>query len=168
MNLYNIGLGAATNIKAKWDFPVAKMATEINKLAQQALIPAYHEYKDGFLEYRSEQYGYTTFIWKNERTITLDYLLPQGLEQTGRSLTLPRTFVHLVSSYLYFLARQKRGKTDRMDSSVPPLDVFLEYNDISGAQHSVVFGLQFEASALSLDATQPMDIQGYIEPRKRG
>jgi hypothetical protein len=164
VNLYNIGLGAATNIKATWDFPVAEIAEKINKLAQQALVPAYYEYKNGILSFSSEGYGQIGMVWRNEKTRSLDYLLPQSTVGEGTPLMLPCTFIHLISSYLYFRLVNKNAN----DFSVPPLSVLLEYGDISGGQHSVAFGLQVKMKMLSVPTdSQPMMMEGYIEPRKR-
>ena len=39
----NVGLGAAKEVTLKWSFPIEELVSNINKMAQKSLIPAYFE-----------------------------------------------------------------------------------------------------------------------------
>ena len=93
MNLYNVGLGAATNINVVWNFAVEDMVEEINRLAQRTLSPAFYEYKQGVLSLVSPTWPEITISWENEKKASLDYIMPESTHHTAAALRFPLTYI---------------------------------------------------------------------------
>jgi hypothetical protein len=160
VRLYNVGLAAATNIRVAWNFPVEDLADEVNKLAQRALVPAYFDAKRGRLSFASEIWKtHFTVMWGNERTQSLDYLLPESVahSQPPPLIEIPTTITVLISSWLYFWSL---GKGDQ-DWSIPEARLEIDYRDIAGIERHGAFEFEFTPIVVGSDA-----FSLRIEPRK--
>jgi hypothetical protein len=164
MNIYNVGLGVATNVRIIWGFPVEDMVTKINQLTSQTLTPAYFDYHKttGWLHLKSTTWQEIAFSWNVESKTSLDYVLPESVKQTGVQLKLPLTFIYLSMSYLFMQIVVQTGEKTVDMPDVPPLNVQLLYQDVSGAEHRAAFNLQFHPGMIV--GSPPMEIHGYIEP----
>jgi len=139
--LHNVGLGAARSVKLTWSFPIERATQEANERAQRALIPAYFTYDDGALSLKSETLGTGTSFWSNQRSVSLDFVLPASVEAEPLTLSLPLAYIELCSALLYF-AMNTQGDPNFPD--FPALQATLEFLDIGGTKHEA----QYEFSIL--------------------
>jgi hypothetical protein len=168
VSIYNIGLGAATNIQVRWNFPIERIADETNKLAQRALVPAYFEYKSDSLKFQSEAWRQIQYysIWHNQRESEIDYILPESTQRSEVEVEIPDAVTKLISSYIYFNAIQKRD-TPTWELDIPPLEATISYSDISGEKRTQRFDLNFRVTYISnCRDTTPTTVLLRIEPVK--
>ena len=166
MNLYNVGLGAATNINVVWNFAVEDMIEEINRLAQRTLTPAFYEYNKGALSLESQTWPKTTILWENEKKASLDYIMPESSQHTAAALTIPMTYIQLLSTYLYL---QHVQKDNRAEMKAFPLKIDISYGDISGRRHQVSFSLRVNVEIIastSKKKNSPVTFDAYIDAQK--
>lgn len=74
-------------------------------------------------------------FWRNEKTASLDYIMPESVQKGGVALEIPGTYAHLISAYPYLRFIQK---DDKQELSMPPLNVIISYHDISGRSSSLL------------------------------
>jgi UPF0716 family protein affecting phage T7 exclusion len=174
INLYNVGLGAATSVTILWDLPIAKMVTQINALAQQTLTPVYYKYEKDLLSLESEIWGKKTLIWSSSiRTTSIDYILPESQRGGhylyyvgGMPIMIPPVFTDLVSAYLYFSIMKKESDT-QFES--PVLSAVISYNDISGFRYQDVFKVKCDITLVTHpQQDRPMTFEGSLQSEKVG
>ncbi|MDE0342060.1 MAG: hypothetical protein OXK82_02620 [Deltaproteobacteria bacterium] len=135
--IVNVGLGAARDLKVSWQFPIDQMISCINLLAQQSLVPAYYEHKNGFLSLESKMSW--AVRWGREEEI--GYVLPALISETApKELSLPKAYVALVFGHYHFALQAHRS--DKSDAAqlidipdLPKLKCQIDYGDIGGLKH---------------------------------
>jgi len=143
-----------------WSFPFEAVTKQVNELAQRSLSAAYFTFEDESLSLDSQDFGKSTSMWMNQKQATVDYVLPASVDHDLLPLTIPHAYVQIVSSLLYFAARQ----TDLGQfPEIPPLLVCMEYSDIGEAKHRATFSIQFQVSAIG---DKGEFISGYLEAKK--
>jgi len=158
--LRNVGLGAAKEVSLKWSFPIEELISNINKMAQKALIPAYFEYENEVLSLKSEQLVAATSMWGNQKQDAVDYVLPASTDREGVNIRVPPAYMELVSALLYFSAREK----DRHSfPDMPVLKLDLEYFDIGGDIHKSSFKVELNLIAIHGDGE---GFHGYMQSKK--
>jgi hypothetical protein len=162
-NLYNVGLGAATSINVVWNFAVEDMVQEINRSAQRTLTPAFYEYNKGILSLESKTWPEITIFWKTEKTVPLDYIVPESTHHAGTTLRIPLTYIQLFSTYLYLQILQN---DNRNEMKIFPLQIKISYGDISGQRHQVSFSLHINVVSASKRKDSSMTFDAYIDAEK--
>ncbi|MGV3470009.1 hypothetical protein [Limnobacter sp.] len=156
----NVGLGTAKGVSIKWSFPFDVVTKQVNEVAQKSLSAAYYTFEEESLSLDSQDFGKSTSMWMNQKQVTMDYVLPASVDNDPVLLTLPHAYVQIVSSLLYFSARQ----TDRGPfPEIPPLSARMEYSDISESKHKATYSIQFYLSAIG---GKGEFISGYLEAKK--
>lgn len=158
--LRNIGLGTAKNVSVSWSFPFESVTKQINETAQKTLSAAYFTFDKDSLSIDSENLGKSTSMWVNQKQVTLDYVLPAAITHEPVMLNLPHAYIQIVSSLLYFSAKDKKPFPE-----IPPLIAKVEFYDIGEAKHSSTFNIQFQVSAIGGAGEF---ICGSIESQKNG
>lgn len=141
LNLINIGLGAAKHVRLGWDFPIQKMVNDTNNLAQRALASTYIDYEDLSFTIKRRDGSGETFMWKNQQTTLIDYVLPANASSLPPIIYLPSAYLVLIELSLHFVHTAKNMEEL---PSIPPLAVSLAYQDIGGREISATFELSFE------------------------
>ena len=160
LSLRNVGLGTAKAISISWLFPFDTVTKQVNELAQKSLSAAYFTFDEKALSLDSQDFGKSASMWINQRQGTIDYVLPVAVEHDPSLVTIPHAYIQIVSSLLYFSARQ----TDLGEfPEIPPLVVSMEYFDIGEAKHHATFSIQFLPSCIWEKGEL---ISGYLEARK--
>jgi hypothetical protein len=160
--LVNIGLGAAKSVVASWSFPIQDMVDDLNERAKRTLTPALFAFEEnGILSLNSEKLGTRASIWVNQKTETIDYVLPAAVQREPVMLQLPDAYI-LATSALLFLG----FIDDRRESFpvVPPLQVTFAYLDIAGEKRQACFDIQLHVVAGGQNGSF---IHCYLEPNKR-
>ena len=137
--LWNVGLGAAKEVKIRWNFPIDKLVLLVNRLAQESPKPVYFQWRNEVLNMVWDNSPYYLLNWTAEKESDIDFILPASISQTATELIIPKLYIELVSSLVYFAIKVK--KIEQNISKIPPLKCLLKYNDIGGAKHSVKFAL---------------------------
>ena len=161
--LRNIGMGAAKNISVSWSFPIEKMISQVNDLAQRTSTPAYFTLENGSLSLHSDALGNRGSPWANQQQVSLDYVLPAAIQKEPTPVELPDAFILLVSAWLFLSVKNKDPNSTL---EIPKITVHLEYRDIGDKRHTAVFEFKIgEAMQLDVDTTL---MHGYLEPKKCG
>lgn len=137
--LRNVGLGAAKSIAVSWSFAVAETVAAINERAQRARIPAFFTVDNDVVKLKSETFGNLIVFWRNEQSMSLDYVLPASVEQPAAELRVPFAFMLLYTVAL-FLAFREDEVTPPLEH-LPTLTAHLEYRDIGNRAHHSSFEL---------------------------
>lgn len=158
--LRNIGLGAARAVDLQWSFDLAGTARLANDLARRALIPAYFRVENENLSIKSPDLGNGTSMWRNQRQIRIDFVLPSSVEKEPVPVRLPHAYVTLVAALVYLTAKVKDGVHS---VELPSLTAAFTYNDIGGGGHEQIFEVKTHLVMLSGGGDW---MTGYVECAK--
>lgn len=173
--LYNVGLAAATNVKISWDFPIAMLVDQVNKLAQQDLIPGYFEFNSdhNLFSFHSDSWGRQFMSTADLDDITIDYLLPESAQNSKTTVTMHLPIQILLSTQIFFkygpvLLSQHKGVVDKGERftslQLTPLRATILYQDISGVEHQQSFEFRFELSTAR--GGDDLEVLLRIKPRR--
>ncbi|KJC43694.1 hypothetical protein UP09_17105 [Bradyrhizobium sp. LTSP885] len=137
--LVNIGLGAATTVAVTWDFPMVSFVAATGMLAVNSGYPERIEFKNGAVSVTKPQ---ITSYWQNQRYDHFDYLVPASIDKEPAKLDLPSAYILAVATRMaLFLG--VLPNSDREEPDIPPLQLFLEFNDIAGRRHCMRYEIEF-------------------------
>jgi hypothetical protein len=100
--LVNIGLGAATNLSATWEFPMVSFVAAMGMLAVNRGYPEKIEYNNGALKLSSPR---ITSLWRNQKQDHFDYLLPAAIDKEPARIDLPSAYMLAVATRMSFFLR---------------------------------------------------------------
>jgi hypothetical protein len=133
--LVNIGMGAATSVSTKWEFPMESLISETRRMARARGFPEEIEFKNnGAVSCVKPQ---VTSFWRNQQGGHFDYLLPASIDHDPVRLNLPSAYILAVAAHMSLLLKTlgDEDDEDREAPQVPPLRLSLEFNDIAGQRH---------------------------------
>jgi hypothetical protein len=136
MPLSNVGLGAAKQISIVWSFAIEDVITQINEITKESLIPAYFEYKQGMLSFNSEDMGKSVSMWDNQKSNSIDFVLPAPVDKLPTKLVIPLAFTQLTSALICFSSQNENFKNF---PDMPELNAEMSYFDIGGTKHTSKF-----------------------------
>jgi hypothetical protein len=142
---YNLGLGAAQNIKIQYTCNYLKFIEEINEYKVNEDLEIIHS--NNCIKIRFQR-GRIKFNLKNHEYLSFDYILPANIEKNPLRIPLPEPFKHLYSALIfssYYSDMQKVMK-------VPDITINITYNDIAGNLYKKEYVLKFK----------PRGIQGTL------
>jgi hypothetical protein len=135
--LVNIGMGAATNVLATWDFPLEAFVGYVRQLENTHGYPVDIEYKKGTVSVSSQQQ--MASFWNSQRVTHFDYILPTSIKAEPTKLFLPHSYILAVSVCAGVFVRDY----DESGPKVPPLKLSLEFRDIAGKKHRMLYNIHF-------------------------
>jgi hypothetical protein len=159
--LRNIGLGSAKRVVVSWSFPFETLVQEVNELAQRTLSAAYFSFEKGVLSIKSEGLGNMSSMWLNQRTETLDFVLPAAVQSEGVMLELPHAYIQIVSAIFHFAAKDE---DKQKFPEIPALRADFEFFDISEKKHSACFDIFFH---MAMIGGRGEIIHGSLETKKK-
>ncbi|MDD2776472.1 MAG: hypothetical protein PHU06_10995 [Gallionella sp.] len=159
--LRNVGLGTAKAIAISWSFPIDQTIERVNQSAQKTLTPAYFSRDDWGVSLKSESLGNGTSMWKNQKNVSVDFVLPASVEREPMEVRLPHAYVQLCSAVLYFASKDKHAK---FSFDLPILSANIEYVDIGNLTHRATFEFILNVVAISGNG-EAFDV--YIDCTKR-
>lgn len=143
-SIENIGLGAARDIRIKWNFNVSKACSIIEKTAPNHLKI---HYDDGLLSVKNserEELIRTSFLFDLEESTTYDFILPRKDERFKMSPFIPQPILELYT--IMFLIRHDIFYRNEMPDmyfedfpEFPKLSAKLTYTDIGGKCYCKIF-----------------------------
>lgn len=163
--IVNIGLGTAKQIKATWFFDFKTYINEINKSAQEALIPAYFEYENEVLNFKSDLDSAIHF-WSNQKYQEIDYILPISIDGNPAELFFPKAIIFAITSDCFFwLQKDDRKKIDF--PVFPKIELQLCYYDIGNKKHCEKFEIKIELSVVKGERNSPCSFEGFIKSERK-
>lgn len=98
VQLFNIGLGPAKGISLKWSFDKEALATKINQLAMENhSARAVDIERHGLVEITAKNGNRAAFNLNADLCEEFDFALPYHIEDRGLSVSVPGSFVTLIS-----------------------------------------------------------------------
>jgi hypothetical protein len=158
LRLFNIGMGTAKNITAKWEFDIKECINKIKELDGEKKYTI--ELKES--DYLEVSYSHRQIFFPRMTMMdSIDYILPAHVENEPYKLRIP--YLYLVLTSIIFTLSFKKG----LNSSFPShhgLKVALNYLDIGNNEHKKEFLIETQPFSFSqsADAESP-DIWGSVE-----
>lgn len=159
--LRNIGLGPARGVHLRWDFDLDGMVKTANALAQRTLTPAYFSIDEWGVSIKSEALGNGSSLWKNQREITIDFVLPASIDKEPVPVRLPHAYVQLATALMYL--RSKDEDTE-FSFELPSMKAAFTFSDIGGIEHVAVFDVKVRPVSFNGSGE---GMTGYVECIKR-
>lgn len=159
--LRNVGLGTAKEVAISWSFPIDETIERVNQSAQRTLTPAYFSNDEWGVSIKSESLGNGTSMWRNQKKVSVDYVLPASIEKEPVDVKLPHAYVQLCSAELYF---SQKDKDVNGSYNLPPLTANIEYIDIGNRKHCAIF--EFKLNIVMIVGSGEA-FNGYIDCTKR-
>jgi hypothetical protein len=137
--LMNIGLGAATNVRVNWDFPMVSFVAATGMLAADSGAPERIEFSKGVVRLNKPRIA---SFWTNQQRDHFDYLVPASIDREPTKLEIPSAYILAVATRMSLFLRDFHDGEGEFPG-IPPLLLFLEFNDISGKRHSMSYQIGF-------------------------
>ena len=100
-------------------------------------------------------------MWRNQRKVLIDFVLPASVQREPVEVSLPHTYVLLCSALVHLESKEKDGERS---FEVPPLTARIEYMDIGNRKHQVTFDFQVDLISI---AGAGEAFNGYVDCRIR-
>jgi len=176
--IYNIGAGAAKEIKIKWDFDIQGTIKHIQDYSYHNSIPIIVSTHNNFLHIETKDRKVVINV-KLESNPEYAYLMPASITSQGLEVHLPWTFMELLS-ILVFIGKHQLDKKSNDGSVVqledsffefPTLHCGLSYLDIGGEKYSKKFDVTVTMFAIrtfekEFNSTKPA-FNGMVEFKER-
>ena len=127
MNIRNLGLGSASNICARWTFPMKKAVKEVNEIARGISALSFAH---GRVRVRSDETE-VLMAWRSHQREVFDYINTVSNDGGSLSLAVPATYGIVVSAMIFYNEQSPKPRSLR----IPVLRLDLSYRDIG--QHKV-------------------------------
>ena len=144
IKLFNLGNGAAKNIKVLWSFPLEEFTEHVNSISPKgkyrvAIVPkallGMTVYQNGSLV--------ESINLELDMKCDYDYLLPVSIESTGLSVQFPISYSILFSLYSDIIynsdVMQTMSDKPGANYSIPPLQLKISYEDLNGKKYHAAF-----------------------------
>lgn len=155
----NIGLGTANNVRIKWSFPIEKVVKEVNEIAGTERVLTYNR-KSKRLNVKLNEGEIQSVGWWPHRRSSIDYILPASIKTTPTTIMVPAVYQVVVSAMVFFCEKREEG--ERV-SSLPPLKLKIRYKDIGQRAHSALFDVRCEVGIWKRDGEI---VRGYLKYRR--
>ncbi|UQS17213.1 hypothetical protein [Pseudomonas sp. HS6] len=144
VDVYNIGLGPAKNMKISWSFSISSALAKIDALADSGVNVKTFKYKNDFLFSNAE--GGSSSAWRNQKTIIIDFVLPASVDKQSLVVRIPYVYSVLWESYV--IAAVSDDKADLIDN-FPELAFKVSYQDVAGIKYTISRKLKFDIVSIS-------------------
>ncbi len=87
--LWNVGFGSAKKVKIYWNFPIDKLVSLVNRLAQKSLTSVHFEWSNEWLSVESDESSpilKKAENWTAQKESAIDFILPASTDQTATEL----------------------------------------------------------------------------------
>ncbi len=159
--LRNVGLGTARAVSVKWSFELDQTVARANHAAQRTLTPAYFSIDEWGISIKSEALGNGTSMWRNQREVSIDYVLPASIQKEPVLVRLPHTYIQLCSA-LVFLESQDEATVNSIE--LPPLRAAFTFGDVGGVKHSTLCDIEVKVVMRTGDGKS---MKGFIKSSTR-
>ena len=135
IELFNIGMGPAKNIKLNWEFNVDFFETKLEELTNRKLVEMDGD-KTTFLG-ELVTYSFPT----TQKDYTLDYILPSNIKPELTKIRLPGLYIFYFAIYSYLTIKPVNNDdfNRKLVEVTPPLLLSLSFENIVNEGHSHQF-----------------------------
>ena len=155
----NIGLGTAHDVRIKWSFPIEKVVKEVNDIGEIGRVISYNSASER-LHVRLDD-RLVQSVWSKSQCIrSIDYIMPASIETTPTTLMVPPAYQSVTSAMVYCC-----GKIKEMQKTpnLPSLKLEIRYKDIGQRVHSVSFDVHCRIGGWNSDGEI---VLGYLKYRR--
>jgi hypothetical protein len=146
ITIYNIGFGAAKNLKLKWDFDTEKIMNDVKDYCYQNSIPIVVSIEKDFLKREINKKGAMTRI-EAYSVQEHEYIMPASVTSSGLQSHLPLTYLNLLSVLIYMMNHGANKKSSQSVQptpiEIPPLRLAINYEDIGGNKYNKEYDVKF-------------------------
>lgn len=154
----NIGLGTANDLRIKWSFPIEEVVKELNEIADTKRVLSYNRRSER-LNIRVDDRLVKSVGWTAHRRSSMDYIMPASIETTPTTLMVPPAYQSVASAMVFFCGTKELPK----EPSLPSLKLEIRYKDIGQRTHSVSFDIRCRIGTWNSDGEI---VRGYLEYRR--
>src|SRR6266498_3791121 len=157
LTIYNLGLGAASNINIVWNYDIDSTIEVITDYCYKNSIPIIIKTDPtwGLQINVDETFNLTTTSHPPfDTNFQIAFVPPISISPKGTDIHLPNVYKIIVSLLIYTLANQDKG-LDVINMMIPPLKLTINYEDIGNRKYRKVFDVK-------------LSIHGLIHPFKSG
>jgi hypothetical protein len=155
ITIYNIGFGAAKNIKLKWKFDLENILIDIKEYCYQNSIPIVVGIRDNLLHGEYPGSGFNVRTDEVFPNVEHEYLMPVSVNSQGLESDLPFSFMQLLSILVYKIIHRldfPAGATfEKSPFQIPNMSLKLTYNDISGKEYKTEFQVRCSISDININ-----------------
>ena len=167
VKLFNLGNGAAKNIKASWSFPLEEFVEHINSISSEEKYRVAIGTKEllGMTVFQNDS-AVQSINLELEQKRDYDYLLPAPIESTGLLVQFPFSYKTLFSLYSELIYDEPRGtgaEKTKEDYSIPPLQLKISYEDINGKKYHAVFKFIITITAIFPSKNDGIGFHGTLD-----
>ena len=105
----NIGLGTANDVRIKWSFPIEEVVKEVNEIAGSGRVLTYNRGSER-LNVRLDDRRVQSVGWTAHRRGSIDYIMPASIETTPTTLMVPPAYQSVASAMVSFDFSVERRK----------------------------------------------------------
>ena len=132
ISFYNIGVGAAKNIKLKWVFPVKDFCWIINTIEKESKdSELVQKTSQNWLSFEKESGTQMCINLDLDLEENIDYILPASSELRPHEIKFPASYRFLLSLYLDLLHKSHVKKLNTAIEKIKPLQLHISYQDIA-------------------------------------
>ncbi|MDE0393505.1 MAG: hypothetical protein OYK82_01880 [Gammaproteobacteria bacterium] len=155
----NIGLGTAKDVRMKWSYQIEEFVKEVNDIAGNERVLRYNLESER-LNVRLDDRLVQSVSRGAHRKESIDYIMPASIEPTSTKVMVPLAYQSAASAMVFFC-----GTTKEMQNvpSLPPLKLEIRYKDIGQREHSVSFDVYCRIGGWNSDGEI---ILGFLEYRR--
>lgn len=145
----NVGVGAARDLLATWDFDHELAVAEISPFATHRGYSIWLDSSNTRVDLEEDGHTRMTSFTDNKATAGAPYLLPvQGAENVFE-IPIPPDYLLFMRLGIYCVPGHPSNEGPRISlPHLPPLTLRLGYTDVGGARRCRIFGIDFRFSLL--------------------
>lgn len=155
----NIGLGTANNLRIKWSFPIEKVVKEMNEIADTEGVITYNRKSKRLAVKLNEKSVLSVGGWAHRRD-SIDYIMPASIDTTPTTLRVPAVYQSVASAMVFFCERMEEPKRA---PSLPALKLKIRYKDIGQRVHRASFDVLCIVGAWNNDGEI---VRGYLKYKR--
>ncbi len=137
IRLFNLGGGAARNIRTRWELDVQGVVKTLQHLNQANSGSGSNsiELDDSFLKLEASGGGMVVNL-EADLENSFDYLMPASVDAQGLAVSLPMSFIVLASEYFVqgYRLPDSRSASSTL-GNIPKVSMSLQFYDLFGRRH---------------------------------
>lgn len=160
VGMVNLGLAAAKGIKVDWNWPIAEVISDINRLCIRHKVPVLLKRDRNMVELQDHNVSVNMIFNVQE----IDFCLPISMNPGPTDLMVPMWYLYLMPLYFYLLLEDNEEIPQ-----VPGLILKVDYFDIGGAKHTRRFNVDASVTFITRNPkTGRVSCRGVLESQPLG
>ena len=136
LHIYNLGNGAAKNIRTKWILDIQNIIDTINSICQKNMSQVYFELDEkNWMKINNKGSSKANINTTLDMEGEYDHLMPASIDKEGINVRMPLTFL-ILSSYYFFEGGKSKDGTTTLGNK-PEIKLQISYEDIAGTKYVI-------------------------------